>query len=373
MPRKLTTEEFVARVKLVPKHQGKNYEYSQTKYVDFATKVEIVCPTHGPFWQIPHAHMRGSGCPACGGARLTNKSVDDKLCGRNIERVGEIAGAHYKTTWRCLAADCGHEWDTAPTNILSGSGCPKCSNHIKLTNLSVDTRIIGRSLIRVGDINGNSKKVLWRCLVAECSHEWKAVPASILIGYGCPKCANNAKLTNEYVDKRIIFRNISRLEDVSRSQHKIKWKCLAESCQHEWYAVPNKILVGRGCPACAKTGFNPSKPSVVYVYNIGDTYCGYGITNNFKNRDSQHRGAFKKQSVQAKLIASYECLGTEARVIENMLRSNFKVTDTKIAGFRTEATHLWNLPAVLDFIQSQLAESGKQMYNTQQELIERHG
>ena len=45
-------------------HNNK-YDYLKTNYVNNSTKVEIICPKHGSFWQRPDAHLIGQGCPKC--------------------------------------------------------------------------------------------------------------------------------------------------------------------------------------------------------------------------------------------------------------------------------------------------------------------
>lgn len=46
-------------------HQD-TYDYSKVEYVRAQTKVEIICRSHGAFWQTPEHHInRGYGCPAC--------------------------------------------------------------------------------------------------------------------------------------------------------------------------------------------------------------------------------------------------------------------------------------------------------------------
>jgi Zn finger protein HypA/HybF involved in hydrogenase expression len=41
------------------------YDYSKVNYVDSKTKVEIICPNHGSFYQVPANHLSGKGCPLC--------------------------------------------------------------------------------------------------------------------------------------------------------------------------------------------------------------------------------------------------------------------------------------------------------------------
>jgi hypothetical protein len=45
-------------------HNNK-YDYSKVNYKNALTKVCIICPEHGEFWQKPSAHMQGQGCPIC--------------------------------------------------------------------------------------------------------------------------------------------------------------------------------------------------------------------------------------------------------------------------------------------------------------------
>ena len=41
------------------------YDYSKVKYQNNNTKVCIICPEHGEFWQMPYLHTKCSGCPCC--------------------------------------------------------------------------------------------------------------------------------------------------------------------------------------------------------------------------------------------------------------------------------------------------------------------
>jgi very-short-patch-repair endonuclease len=61
--RKLATEQFIEKAKKV---HGNKYDYSLTEYNNSRNLVEIICPVHGSFWQMPHTHInRGHGCPKC--------------------------------------------------------------------------------------------------------------------------------------------------------------------------------------------------------------------------------------------------------------------------------------------------------------------
>ena len=60
---KLTTEEFIKKARAV---HGDKYDYSKVEYVNNLTKVCIVCPEHGYFFQNPIVHLNGHECSECG-------------------------------------------------------------------------------------------------------------------------------------------------------------------------------------------------------------------------------------------------------------------------------------------------------------------
>ena len=64
---RLTKDEFIDRAKVI--HKGK-YDYSKVEYVNYSTKICIICPEHGEFWQTPNNHLFGGGCPACPQSQL---------------------------------------------------------------------------------------------------------------------------------------------------------------------------------------------------------------------------------------------------------------------------------------------------------------
>jgi Zn finger protein HypA/HybF involved in hydrogenase expression len=66
---------FLEQVKLI----HPRYDYSKTHYTNNSTKVEIICPEHGSFWQLPTNHLNlGHGCPKCATSGF-NQSKDATL------------------------------------------------------------------------------------------------------------------------------------------------------------------------------------------------------------------------------------------------------------------------------------------------------
>ena len=60
---RFSKEEFIQKAKEV---HGDKYDYSKINYTTMKKKIEIICPEHGSFWQIPDNHIRKAyGCPNC--------------------------------------------------------------------------------------------------------------------------------------------------------------------------------------------------------------------------------------------------------------------------------------------------------------------
>lgn len=64
MAEKITTEIFIERARKV---HGDKYGYSKVEYVNVFSKVCIICPTHGEFFQVARQHLKGRGCSECAG------------------------------------------------------------------------------------------------------------------------------------------------------------------------------------------------------------------------------------------------------------------------------------------------------------------
>ena len=85
---RITTDEFIDKAKKI---HGDKYDYSETKYENRRTKVNIVChkkfkngTEHGVFSQTPGSHLRGCGCPHCRSSYLETK-VFKLLTEKNVK------------------------------------------------------------------------------------------------------------------------------------------------------------------------------------------------------------------------------------------------------------------------------------------------
>ena len=123
---RLSKEEFIKKANEV--HDGK-YNYDKVEYKDTHTKVCILCKEHGEFWQVPYSHLNGNCCPKCSGVYTptteewvvsARKVHGDKY---NYNKV-EYNGAFTKVCIIC--PEHGEFWQK-PNSHLNGQGCSKCN------------------------------------------------------------------------------------------------------------------------------------------------------------------------------------------------------------------------------------------------------
>ena len=131
MSKKLTKEEFIKKANEV--HKGK-YNYDNVEYVNCDTKVCIICPEHGEFWQTPYNHTRGQGCPKCKGDKIRESKTLTKK--EFIKKANKVHGDKYvytnvkyvnaNTKVCIICPEHGEFWQT-PNHHIRGIGCPKCN------------------------------------------------------------------------------------------------------------------------------------------------------------------------------------------------------------------------------------------------------
>ena len=55
----MSLKDFITKAREI---HGNKYDYSKVVYVDSNTKVCIIDPEYGEFWQKPNDHLKGCGC-----------------------------------------------------------------------------------------------------------------------------------------------------------------------------------------------------------------------------------------------------------------------------------------------------------------------
>lgn len=125
-------EEFVRKATEV---HGTAYDYSKSVYFGNKKKVEIICPNHGSFWQIPNNHLRGQTCPSCANAVIANKNR--KTTDEFVQDAKQVHGDRYdysdvkyshKDETVSIKCKKHGAFNQSPHNHLVGSGCPQCAS-----------------------------------------------------------------------------------------------------------------------------------------------------------------------------------------------------------------------------------------------------
>lgn len=122
------------------------------------------------------------------GKRKTHEQYVDDVASinPNIEVAGKYIDSRTKILHRCKID--GHEWYVKPNDILNGHGCPVCFGNAKKTHEQYvkDVAKANPNIEVVGTYINNSTNILHRCKID--GFEWYAKPNNILSGYGCPQC-----------------------------------------------------------------------------------------------------------------------------------------------------------------------------------------
>ncbi len=80
--RQSSTQSFIDKAKAL---HGDKYDYSKVEYINAHTKVQIICPIHGPFMSDPVLHYKRTGCPQCSSTySVGNRKIQNILNLNNI-------------------------------------------------------------------------------------------------------------------------------------------------------------------------------------------------------------------------------------------------------------------------------------------------
>lgn len=193
-----TTEDFVKRAQIIHKNE---YDYSKVNYVDIFTKVCIICPVHGEFWQTPHDHLRGNGCLYCRNTKISETQRFSKE--EFVKRAQEVHGELYdyskvdytnSNTKVCIICKKHGEFYQLPSNHLKGKGCDKCAHDSLAANLSDDKESFIRKAISVHGNRYSYDDVVyefsWEKVKIVCPKHgmFYQTPAHHIHGDGCPVC-----------------------------------------------------------------------------------------------------------------------------------------------------------------------------------------
>ena len=220
-----TLEQFIGKAIAI---HGDKYDYSKVEYTDCMTKVCIICPKHGEFWQTPSSHLQGKGCKKCGIEKTHSIMSNEKF----IEKARAVHGdkydyskTKYKSPFEYVTITCKKHGDfiQKASYHLSGNGCSKCGYEKVKENLSYTTehfieqakKIHGDKYdySKVNYVNNHTKV----CIICPKHGDFWVTPYNFLYNKsGCPRCSTS-KL--EIQIQNVLTENKIKYE----SQKEFKW------------------------------------------------------------------------------------------------------------------------------------------------------
>lgn len=118
--------------------------------------------------------------------KKTHKEFVDELNNNKISFLDEYRGMDYKL--RCRCNDCGHIWLASPRNLKLGTGCPSCAGNKKRTHNEFihELEKVNGCIIVIDKYVNDKTKLECNCKI--CKTQWFASPDTLLNGVGCPTC-----------------------------------------------------------------------------------------------------------------------------------------------------------------------------------------
>ena len=196
---KRQTLTFKEQLPKFNKIHNNKYTYDESTYVNTTTKMRIICPVHGEFWQLPEIHKRGSGCPQCAIFKpKRTKDINELITEFNI-----IHNNKYKydlttyintaTKMRIICPKHGEFWQT-PNNHKNNHGCKLCAieerakNHTMKFNdfIKYSNKIHNNKYIyKKSSYKNATSKV---SIICPIHGEFSQLAINHYGGQGCPKC-----------------------------------------------------------------------------------------------------------------------------------------------------------------------------------------
>lgn len=248
------------------------------------------------------------------GQKLTHEEFANRIHGFHpeIEFLSEYIYA--KSKIKCMCKTCGNVWETTPNSLNQGCGCPKCGDKMKsIRQLKTHDQFINR----MSNINSNIKiigkyqnarsKIECECLID--GYHWFATPDNLLHGTGCPKCSGRVQNTEIFKERlKDIQPHIEVVGEYINNSTKID--CICHLHNFEFKSTPQHLLQGKGCKYC--------KSEKLSKYHLM-THEEFVDRVNKLNADIAVVGRYI--SAQQKVLVKCKKCNTEFNVIPNNVKT----------------------------------------------------
>ena len=280
------------------KHDTK-YDYSKVEYVNSKTKVCIICPEHGEFWQTPAAHVRGDECPKCANKKRGKRTVITESLIEKYQSIHNSKYTYEKTqyidanTKICVTCPEHGDFYILPFNHLNGQGCPKCKGR----NLTQEEIIENFKKIH-GDKYDYSKVEYKKskekvCITCPIHGDFYQTPQKHLSGQGCPKCSVSEREQNKPMSSSFFIKRSNEQHGNFYTYENISFKNLHEKVEiicpihGSFKQIAQDHINGHGCPKCSVIKREQNKPmsSSFFIKRSNERHDNFYTYKNisFKN------------------------------------------------------------------------------------------
>ena len=240
----LGKENFIKKANEV--HNGKYIYPEYLIYKNNQTKVPIICPEHGEFWQLPSNHLKGADCPLCGKEKLKKPKVtkEEFIKRANDKHNGkyDYSKVEYKDTLNKVCIICHEhgEFYQTPKNHMNGQGCPDC--RVNLISQK-KTYTLNDFIMKCNEVHNNKydySKVEYInsktpvIIVCPKHGEFSQMAVGHLNGTGCPKCGNSISKAEDE-----IFEFIKTIDDSVEQ----RVKSIIKPYELDIYSSKHKIAI----------------------------------------------------------------------------------------------------------------------------------
>ena len=217
--------------------------------------------------------------------RKTHEEYVDELSEKypNVIVLGSYINAATPILHKC-AFD-GYEWYSKPNRILTGHGCPMCAGNARKTHSRYVEEVaqIDSNIEVIGSYKSSHTSILHRCIID--GYEWYAKPNNILNGRGCPKCAGTMKKTHSEYVYEVSLKNldVEVIGEYIGANTPILHRCRKHNIQ--WNISPSNVLQGYGCNLCrsAKKHDKLSKEHKQYVNELQNINGDIVVVDSYIN------------------------------------------------------------------------------------------
>lgn len=281
------------------KIHGNKFDYSKVEYIGGHTKICIICPEHGEFYQSPSNHLLGNECLKCSYKKRGEKKAQGK--GQFIEKSIKIHGDKYdyskveyvnSKTKVCIICnkideitrEKHNEFWQIPYSHLSGATCPKCTKHFMNQEIFIKrAQVIHSNKYDYSKVDYKTSKEKV-CIICPEHGEILQTPDSHLNGQGCSKCRGVHRYnTIEWIEKAKKIHgeryDYSKVVYVNNST-KISIICKEHG---EFLQTPANHIKGKNCPKCTghfmDMNFFLDKAKEVYKDKSGNPLYDYSLVD----------------------------------------------------------------------------------------------